>query len=671
MWNKILSGMGGFAVWAGAAAAQVPIEDLARYPAVSNVSMSEDGSYLVGLMAPPENQENGQALAVWNLEDASGPLVTPGNDRMRFVAAQALKAGKLLAVGSQAWTGPAYGCLEGGKAGGSVSTFVSKVYITSTKMDEFNEPFQKTPGRNASPAAQRCFELTGQSSLYQNLPLDPHDVIVQRLNGSTFTSEYVRVDLKTGEETLLYEENSRDSAGLFDPRTGELLTLNRMNPLGDGEYEFVTLIRNDQTGEFEVHDKLTWTASDRHTVAIAGRDETTGEYYVITDLFSDNDAVYMYDPAARTFSEEPVFAHKRFNATNVWLDLTEQGQRLVGFEYTGPTSKVYFLDPEWNSIHAGLEQIYPDMDIDFIDYTDDLSKILYSVSSSTQSPVYYLLHDKQRTELVGASRPWIDPGNFRPTEFVYYEARDGLQIPALLTLPKGFEAGVDAPLPAVVMPHGGPWARDNADTGVEAWPPTQFLASRGYAVLQPQYRGSDGWSRSLWLAGDAEWGQKMQDDKDDGARWLVEQGIADPGRIAIAGFSYGGYAAMAATVRPGGPFRCAIAGAGVSNLDRLSRTWSENRLQRYLQGETVEGLDPIEHASEAHIPILVLHGDRDVRVPLFQGRDFYNAVKGHTDAKYKVIEDMPHGFPWPEHKEEFLTAIETYLANDCGMKPAS
>ncbi|MEL6693437.1 MAG: prolyl oligopeptidase family serine peptidase, partial [Pseudomonadota bacterium] len=292
-------------------------------------------------------------------------------------------------------------------------------------------------------------------------------------------------------------------------------------------------------------------------------------------------------------------------------------------------------------------------------------KILFEVSSSTTPPVYYLLKDKTVTLPIGAERPWFDSENLSETQLISYPARDGLEVPGLLTLPPNWSDG-DDPVAAIVLPHGGPWARDVIGWDASGWP--QFLASRGYAVLQPQYRGSTGWGHELWLAGDAQWGLAMQDDKDDAAAWLVENGIADPTRIAIFGYSYGGFAAMAATVRENGPFKCAIAGAGVSNLGRIGSNWSDDRIQRAFQGRTVKGMDPIKNASKANIPILIYHGDRDVRVPLFHATDFYNAIKKHTDAELLVIEDMKHSLPWwPEHHVQSLSAIEHFLRNDCQL----
>ena len=193
-----------------------------------------------------------------------------------------------------------------------------------------------------------------------------------------------------------------------------------------------------------------------------------------------------------------------------------------------------------------------------------------------------------------------------------------------------------------------------------------FLTSRGYAVLRPNYRGSAGLGRTLWLAGDAEWGQKMQDDKDDGAAWLVEQGIAAKDRIAIFGYSYGGFAAAAAVVRPNGPYQCAISGAPVTDLTKLGRSWSENRLQRILQGRTVTGMDPMKNTGKASIPLLTYVGDRDVRTPAFHAKSFYDAVKGKVPARFELIPDMPHSMPWyPRHQTVTLGLIEDFLAKDC------
>jgi dipeptidyl aminopeptidase/acylaminoacyl peptidase len=250
---------------------------------------------------------------------------------------------------------------------------------------------------------------------------------------------------------------------------------------------------------------------------------------------------------------------------------------------------------------------------------------------------------------------------------VHYPARDGMSIPGFVTFPAGWKEG-DKAKGAIIVPHGGPWARDSGGWDDSGW--TQYFASRGYIILQPQYRGSEGWGRELWLAGDGEWGQKMQDDKDDGAAWLVSQGYVDADKIAIHGYSYGGFAAIAASVRPNSPYRCAIAGAGVGNLAKLGNEWGDNRIQRIVQGNTVKGMDPQQNTDKVNIPIMLYHGDYDVRVPIFHSRDFYNAIKKkEPESEFLVMEKMGHqSAKWPpENKKKVLEEIERFLTTTCGM----
>ena len=138
-------------------------------------------------------------------------------------------------------------------------------------------------------------------------------------------------------------------------------------------------------------------------------------------------------------------------------------------------------------------------------------------------------------------------------------------------------------------------------------------------------------------------------------------------RIAIFGYSYGGFAAAAATVRPNSPFQCAIAGAPVTDLGRLGTSWSDNRLQRILQGQTVKGMDPLKNAANANIPVMLFVGDRDVRTPAFHAQGFYDAVKNKVPAQFHLIADQQHSMPWyPRQQRETLGLIENYLKSDCG-----
>lgn len=643
----------------------IPIEDLARLPALQSVSMSPDGKHLVALIPSPKNPDD-TALATWDASAlSSGPkIITPSGDHMKFIAAFALKAGKILAVARQEWTGNLGGCGEG-KVVGSTRTFVTKAYLTDDDQKQFEEAFASDKTRNVgiSEDTRRCLEISGTARLINMLPLDPDNVIIERASGTSLVSTYYLYNLKTGAATLLFKGGSRTTPSLFDSRTGKVLAKTEIEPTGD-DYEQKIYILDPKTGQFDLQAPLTTRLSNRHAVDVIGRDDATGKYYVLTDQFSDQVQARMYDPSTRKFDPDPVVADKNYSITALLFSTRPSDfNNVVGFVVNGPHRQQIYVDPPLKAIQAGIEKAFPGQQVTIDSYTDDLSKVLFTTDSASVPEAYHLLVGKQHVVNLGSMRPWIKPDMIGAESWVTYKARDGMEIPAILDLPAGWEKG-DAALPAVVMPHGGPWARDYMGWDVSGWVP--MLTSRGYAVLRPQYRGSAGLGRTLWLAGDKQWGLKMSDDVDDGAAWLVAQGIAQKDRIAIYGYSYGGFAAVAADVRSPSPFQCAIAGAPVANLGRLGTAWSDNRLQRILQGKTVKGMDPMTNTDKAHLPILLFGGDRDVRVPSYHPHDFYKAVENKVKAKYVVIPDMPHSMPWyPSQMREVDNLVVNYLQSDC------
>lgn len=649
-----------------AAREPIPIDALARTPEIQSVSMSADGRNLVAIVAAPGSNHRETAVATWNLDDLSkGPTVTPSGDRMKFIAANALKADRVLVIARQEWTGALGGCGEG-KSTGATKTFVVKSYLTDTALKDFDEAFaNKTRRVGVGEDTQRCLEIAGTAGLVSTLPLDPDNVIVSQLNELTLRASYHLYNLRTDATKLLFQGTGRSSPGLFDPRTGEVLTKTEIEPVGGDEYEQRIYIIDPETGRFEQHDKLASRLTERRTVEVANRDEATGKYYVLTDKFSDQIQAWMYDPVKREFDREPLVAHPQYSIGGLVFGMRPSDfNRVLGFTVSGPTPTTTYVDPGMHAIQEGLKRAFPDREITIRGYNDDRSRVLFETESARHAPAYHLLADRKQIVNLGSQRPWIDAANIGEQRWVTYPARDGLEIPAILDLPAGWTEK-DGPLPTIIHPHGGPWARDFGGWDVSGWVP--FLTSRGYAVLRPQYRGSAGLGLKLWLAGDSQWGKAMQDDKDDGAAWLVKQGIADADRIAIFGYSYGGFAAAAAAVRPDSPYQCAISGAPVTDLGRLGTSWSSNRLQRILQGRTVTGMDPMRNVDKASIPTLLYVGDRDVRTPAFHAQDFYQGIRGRVDARFELIPDMPHSMPWYyRHHEKTLRLIEEFLADGCG-----
>jgi len=291
---------------------------------------------------------------------------------------------------------------------------------------------------------------------------------------------------------------------------------------------------------------------------------------------------------------------------------------------------------------------------------------------------FYLFDLKSgKLEWLADSAPWINPRQMAPMQQVRYKARDGLEIPAHLTLPKGSEG---KNLPLVVVVHGGPWVP------AEGWrfdPEAQFLASRGYAVLQPEFRGTMGYGWKHFSSSFKQWGRAMQEDVTDGVRWAIDQGIVDPNRVCIYGASYGGYATMMGLVKDPDLYKCGINYVGVTDLDLFtSATWSDFAYSEWLQHEVKEmfgdmstererlmAVSPVEHAGKIKAAVLMAYGAADVRVVPEHGTRMRSALQKYDrKVEWMMVEGEGHGYRDPENQKMFYGAMEKFLDQYIGSK---
>jgi dipeptidyl aminopeptidase/acylaminoacyl peptidase len=348
------------------------------------------------------------------------------------------------------------------------------------------------------------------------------------------------------------------------------------------------------------------------------------------------------------------------------------GDRIAGYSYTGERPTIAWRELHMRQAQANLDVTFGEGRARIVSWNRDRSLLLALVGGPNQAGAYYLQNVAGNTvSRIGWLNDTLRDQELGPVRTVRYRARDGVEISAVLTLPPGPAA---RGLPVIVMPHGGPYSRDD-----ESWDwITQFLADRGYAVIQPNYRGSSGYGTRFAELGRGEWGRKMQDDVDDALAWLAEQGIGDRTRACIVGASYGGYAALRAAQRQPRLYRCAISYAGVSDLDalvRYDRNFLNNRGRRQwlsAQAPDFRDVSPINHAAEFGIPVLLLHGDHDLVVPVSESRRMAARLRSAGKSyRYVEQEGADHHFSRGADRLQFLREMEAFLDQHNPSSPAA
>ena len=653
------------------------IEKLAAYPKMAGFTLSPDGKHLAAL----ESRGEERVILVWKIEALDKPPTVIGSSKMKISGAQFIK-NDLLAVSM--WQP------YDARTDKVIKTFINKLFFTDLEGKNWNEPMPQE--RAMSYAADKAKALSNPTVL-DTLPNDPDHILVINHFGSS-SGDVFKVDVRSNRSERIQRSDAKVGAYVTD-LDGNLSARFRQDIDGTGAY-IAAEFQEQSTGKWSEHFRS--YVKDRDVTEIVGFSKDPNIAFIRSNVGADKSVIYEYDIAARA-RKEVLFQHRFFDAGRVLINgVRNSGTdgiafgEILGITYDGPrggNSDVLWTAPRLLALDKGIRdalgiRLQPtkltdpatgqsadaeyDLEASYslAAWTPNLSTVVISVSGASRPPETYLFRSG-KLMLLSKAFPEIDPASLGKTRLVYYKARDGLDIPAFLTVPNADLCG-PAPWPAVVHPHGGPWSRDTMGFDASMWVP--LLASRCFTVLRPQFRGSQGWGRKLWMAGDAEWGQKMQDDKDDGAKWMIDQNIAQRGRIAMFGFSYGGYSAFAAAVRPNGLYKCAIAGAGVSEINKIWAQFYTNPFFRDRQSSTVKGLIPLDQADKIQIPIMVYHGDRDQTVPLEQSDWFVDKAKGSKQpVVYHMIADYAHGPAWTRKIfADQLGYIEDYLLRDCGAK---
>ncbi len=606
--------------WAGnVPVAQIPLKDFFDNPKISSAEISPDGKKLA-FLAP-----EGTRMNVWVCD------LDKGVDTAKAITHDTKRG-----IGSFEWTRDSRYVLYNQDQGG----------------DENFHVYRADP-EHPEVAAVDLTPMDGARADIIDLPKDrPAEALVAINAGDKRYFDVYRIDIPTGKADLI-EKNPGDVDSWYADTKGVIRAC-------AAQVGTKTEIRVRDGGKGPFHTIATYTDEESATVRGFSPDGT----YLYFSSAKDSNTERLVKLDLKTGKETVIDEDPKYDLGDVVI--SDRTNELLGVVYNKDRMVYKAFDEQLKKDLEALGQVH-DGDIMLRSSTADEGKWIVAFDSPTDPGATYL-YDRAtgKAEFLYRPRPWLPRDVLADVKPIEYQSRDGLTIHGYLTLPKGVEA---KNLPTVLVVHGGPWARD--DWGYD--PETQFLANRGFAVLQVNYRGSTGYGKNFVNAGDKEWGGKMLDDVVDGADWLVSQGIADKKRIGIYGGSYGGYATLSALAFQPEVFACGVDYVGISNLLTFMNTippyWDTFRDVMYKRvGNPKKDKDllvarsPLFSVDKIAVPLFVAQGFNDPRVNHAEAEQIVNALKAKgKPVEYMVKMDEGHGFHNPENRLDFYDKMEKFL----------
>lgn len=632
------------------ATTSVPIDVWALRDVVNAVEISPDGEHLLVHINPTRDGE--YYLQIYKTDDLSQPYRTLNAEPMEII--NATWASNNVIFGN-AWQ-------------------IKRENVTRQEQDI------RSYATYRYNLDTNTFDRTdGNFSIVNRLPNEPNHVLVARglsVGGGLGNDpaaafrprSYFKVNLETGGSELVMRGTRRYSAVTFDSN-GEA----RYAEGRDSDNTVKTYFRrpgdNSWTQFGEVYDQDDPENLYRFIGGFQGLvgfdpDNSDIGYMIEARDGADKAALWTFNFATGQF-EEKLFEAEDADVMGVGFHSIPGNDRLAFASYPGARMERHWFAEDERQLYELLEQQIPyahQLRISSRSY-DGLSMVVYNVGPRDPGS-FWLIRNGQLAKL-GSRNPYLDQEQLSDVQYIRYPARDGKIIPAYVTVPQG-----EAPFPLIVLPHGGPAVPEVVN--YDEW--GQLLANAGYMVIQPGYRQTVGWGQEHFDSALNQHGYAMQDDKDDGALYLVEQGLVDPDRIAMFGWSYGGYAALVAAAREDNIYQCAIAGAAVSRPEIWYRAVISSRTPRaideWFQGRGVtQGVNPYAEVDKVNIPLLMVHGEDDRRVLYYHFEDYRQAFEeaGKT-GEFVTLEDADHFYNtlFYTHQQQFYTKMLDYLANDCG-----
>lgn len=492
------------------------------------------------------------------------------------------------------------------------------------------------------------------------LPDEPDHILVSVIRGRSGLGDLFRQNINTDKFTKVMD-NPGNMRGWLTDRAG-VLRVGFSN--ADKSSASEIFYRSDA--------KAPWVTIHAGVVdgaewAPLGFDGDNRTLFIRSNQGRSTSAIYTYDPETQKITGT-VFADDTYDAGGILYD--DHLKKVVGVTYNGEKPSIFWIDPTMKRLAADIDSALPGMQNVIVSSTRDNSLLIIR-SFSDRDPGTYFLLDTVKMELSTLMRvnDRVKPEQMAEMRPIKFEARDGLLLHGYLTLPNGREP---KNLPLIINPHGGPFGpRDSWGFNSEI----QFLANRGYAVLQINYRGSGGYGTDFEEAGYRQWGLKMQDDLTDGVKWAVAQGYADPAKVGIYGASYGGYATLAGLVFTPELYKVGINYVGLSDIARWelmqgfrnrSKVRQDSIARRWLNPDTekkeINAVSPINFIKNIQVPSLHAYGRYDPRVTIDQGEVLKDELKKHgKNFKYIEVENEGHGFNKFENKIAFYGEMDAFL----------
>ena len=568
-------------VFGPAAVATTPIEAFARLPVLAALSISPDGKYI----AAKVNTKGEYTVAVFEVK--GNQIDAKFKATVDDMQPQWTK-----------WASPTRVLISSGAA---TNRFGTPVYETRLSAINFDGSKQRVMIRDDNSTNFFVTTVQFQDNVIDYLPNDPDHIIMSYNKDDPARPKPHRVDVHSGKGKSLVGGREYLNRWMTD-RNGVVR-------IGSGRKENgVTIVetRDSAGGDWrQIHSA---TVASGRTFYPMGFSPDPDIVYVVSNHEGPTTGLYEYHLSTQSFGKK-LHRHAEVDIQSAWMNEATGKLRRSTIWLNGPQYEWY--DPKAKAISQKLESAFSDQTITLIDTSTD-DRVWIALISSDTNPGQYIVYNSASNNAVslGPTYPELANVKLSPTIAFDYNARDGLKIPAFITLPQAVTSIEQARnLPLVVMPHGGPQSREYA--GFDPW--VQMIADRGIAVLQMNFRGSAGFGSTFSTAGYGQWGGKMQDDVTDGANYLIAEGIADPNRICIFGGSYGGYAALMGAVKTPDLYKCAVGWNGVYDLDKMM-----DEARHYIRGgglgywETAIGdhsntkfldsISPAERASEIKFP---------------------------------------------------------------------